>query len=288
MAVGGTYTVSGAHLPAGQIVSLTVTDPKGTQWGSVRTDLDRNPHLRGRGVGRRFVLGSHHRWQQGKPARHLRRSSAAEPVALSRAQVAVCGGRTGFMLSRRSTSLARACMVALVGVTGIAIAGCSSSSKTTTGTTAPHSVTTIAGPHTLLQTAAYDHDLSTLATALNVGGLVSTTSARGPYTLFAPDNDAFARLPHGRLATLLAAASKQELARLLTYHLVRGRLTVKDLKPGTLKTVNGATMTVSMDGDKVVLTDSHGTKATIVHSDIATSNGMIQVVDAVLRPPVTK
>ena len=192
------------------------------------------------------------------------------------------------MLSHRSTPFARACTVALVGVTVIAGAGCSSSSKSTTGTTAKHSVTTVAGPHTLLQTAAYDQNLSTLATALNVGGLVSTTSGRGPYTLFAPDNDAFARLPRGRLATLLAAASKQELGRLLTYHLVRGRLTAKDLKPGKLKTVNGATITVSTVGDKVVLTDSHGTKATIVHSDIATSNGMIQVVDAVLRPPTTK
>jgi uncharacterized surface protein with fasciclin (FAS1) repeats len=192
------------------------------------------------------------------------------------------------MLSYRSTSLARACVVALVGVTAIAAAGCSSSSKTTAGPTATHSVTTVAGPHTLLQTAAYDQNLSTLATALNVGGLVSTASARGPYTLFAPDNDAFARLPHGRLATLLAAASKQDLARLLTYHLVRGRLTVKDLKPGKLKTVNGATITVSIDGNKIVLTDAHGTKATIVKSDIATSNGMIQVVDAVLRPPTTK
>jgi len=192
------------------------------------------------------------------------------------------------MLSRRPTTFARACTVAVVGVTVTVGAGCSSSSKSTTGTTANHSVTTVAGPHTLLQTAAYDQNLSTLATALNVGGLVNTASARGPYTLFAPDNDAFARLPHGRLATLLAAASKQELGRLLTYHLVRGRLTVKDLKPGKLKTVNGATITVSMDGDKVVLTDSHGTKATIVKSDIATSNGVIQVVDAVLRPPATK
>jgi uncharacterized surface protein with fasciclin (FAS1) repeats len=192
------------------------------------------------------------------------------------------------MLSHRSTLFARACTVALVGVTVIVGASCSSGSKSTTRPTATHSVTTVAGPHTLLQTAAYDQNLSTLATALNVGGLVSTASARGPYTLFAPDNDAFARLPHGRLATLLAAASKQQLGRLLTYHLVRGRLTVKDLKPGTLKTVNGATITVSMDGDKVVLTDSHGTKATIVKSDIATSNGVIQVVDAVLRPPATK
>jgi len=192
------------------------------------------------------------------------------------------------MLRHGSTPIVRALVSGLVGLIAVASAGCSSSSKAKTDSTAAHSVTTVAGPHTLLQTAAYDQNLSTLATALNVGGLVSTASGHGPYTLFAPDNDAFARLPHGRLATLLAAASKQQLGQLLTYHLVRGRLTVKDLKPGKLKTVNGATITVSMDGDKVVLTDSHGTKATIVKSDIATSNGVIQVVDAVLRPPATK
>jgi uncharacterized surface protein with fasciclin (FAS1) repeats len=192
------------------------------------------------------------------------------------------------MLRYGFPSFARALLVALTGVTAIAGAACSGSSKSTTPTSRPNTATTIAGPHTLLQTAAYDRDLSTLATALNVGGLVSTASARGPFTLFAPDNEAFARLPHGRLAALLTAAKKQDLARLLTYHLVRGRVAVKDLKPGKLETVNGATLTVSKDGDKVVLTDAQGNQATIVRGDIAASNGLIHVVDGVLRPPAVK
>ena len=192
------------------------------------------------------------------------------------------------MLRYRFPSFARALLVALIGVTAIGGTACSSSSKSTTPTSRPNTATTIAGPHTLLQTAAYDRDLSTLATALNVGGLVSTTSARGPFTLFAPDNEAFARLPRGRLAALLTAARKQDLARLLTYHLVRGRVAVKDLKPGKLETVNGATLTVSKDGDKVVLTDARGNQATIVRGDIAASNGLIHVVDGVLQPPAVK
>jgi uncharacterized surface protein with fasciclin (FAS1) repeats len=193
------------------------------------------------------------------------------------------------MASYRSPSFVRALLVGALSLTAIGGTACSSSSKsTTTPASRVNPSTTIAGPHTLLQTAAYDQKLSTLATALNVGGLVSTASARGPFTLFAPDNDAFARLPHGRLATLLAAPSKQDLARLLTYHLVRGRIAVKDLKPGKLKTVNGASLTVSTDGDKVVLTDAHGNKATIVRGDIAASNGLIHVVDGVLRPPAAK
>jgi uncharacterized surface protein with fasciclin (FAS1) repeats len=192
------------------------------------------------------------------------------------------------MLRYRSPSFFRALMVTLVVVTAIGGTACSSSSKSTTPSSRANTATTIAGKHTLLQTAAYDRDLSTLATALNVGGLVSTASARGPFTLFAPDNEAFARLPHGRLAALLTAARKRDLARLLTYHLVRGRVAVKDLRPGKLEMVNGATLTVSKDGDKVVLTDAQGNRATIVRGDIAASNGLIHVVDGVLRPPAVK
>jgi uncharacterized surface protein with fasciclin (FAS1) repeats len=192
------------------------------------------------------------------------------------------------MMRYRSPSFARALMVALVGVTAIGGTACSSSAKSTTPSSRANTATTTAGKHTLLQTAAYDRDLSTLATALNVGGLVGTASARGPFTLFAPDNEAFARLPHRRLALLLTSAKKRDLARLLTYHLVRGRVAVKDLKPGKLETVNGATLTVSKDGDKIVLTDAQGNRAMIVRGDIAASNGLIHVVDGVLRPPAAK
>src|SRR5262249_47775416 len=135
-------------------------------------------------------------------------------------------------------------------------------------------------------TASYDQTLSTLATALNVGGLLPTVSGHGPYTLFAPNNDAFTKLPNKlRLAVLLRIERKSQLSQLLSYHLVKGRLAVKDLKPGPLKTLEGGTLTVAKHGDKVTLTDAHGNVATIVRPDISAANGMIQVVDRVLVPP---
>jgi uncharacterized surface protein with fasciclin (FAS1) repeats len=169
----------------------------------------------------------------------------------------------------------------------VVFAACSSSTKSTSSTTVPNTPTSgSSGPRTVIDTAAHDPSLATLATALNVGGLLSTVSGKGPYTLFAPNNDAFTKLPRGlRLAALLRAASKGELSKLLSYHLVRGRLAVKDLKPGPLTTLEGGTLTVAKHGNTVTIADAHGNVATIVRPDISASNGMIQVVDRVLVPP---
>ena len=169
----------------------------------------------------------------------------------------------------------------------VALAACSSSSKTTS-TTVPHTPTTLgsAGPQTVIDTVAHDPNLATVATVLNVGGLLSTVAGKGPYTLFAPDNIAFTKLPRGlHLAALLSAGGKGELAKLLSYHLVRGRLRLKDLKPGPLKTLEGGTLSIAKHGNKVTITDAHGNVATIMRPDISASNGMIQVVDQVLVPP---
>jgi uncharacterized surface protein with fasciclin (FAS1) repeats len=166
------------------------------------------------------------------------------------------------------------------------LAACSSSSKTTSGPTSVTPTSGSTGPRTVIDTAAHDPDLATLATALNVGGLLSTVSGRGPYTLFAPNNQAFTKLPRRlRLAALLRASGRSSLSRLLSYHLVKGRLTVNDLKPGPLKTLEGGTLTVAKSGNKVTLTDAYGNVATIVKNDIPAANGMIQVVDKVLVPP---
>jgi uncharacterized surface protein with fasciclin (FAS1) repeats len=169
----------------------------------------------------------------------------------------------------------------------VVFAACSSSTKTTSSTTLPNTPTSGSkGPRTVIDTAAHDPSLATLATALNVGGLLPTVSGHGPYTLFAPTNDAFTKLPRTlRLAVLLQPARKAQLAQLLSYHLVRGRLRIKDLKPGPLKTLEGGTLTVAKHGNKVTITDSHGNVATIVRPDISATNGMIQVVDRLLVPP---
>jgi uncharacterized surface protein with fasciclin (FAS1) repeats len=161
---------------------------------------------------------------------------------------------------------------------------CSSSAKS--AKPPPQVTPTSAGAHSILQTAAYDNQLSTLAVALNVGGLVGTASGKGPFTLFAPTNDAFANMkPRGTFASLLRSAHKAQLARILSYHLVRGRLLVKDMKPGPLATVEGAPLHVAIANGKVTLTDSKGNKATIVRSDVPAANGVIQVVDNILAPP---
>jgi uncharacterized surface protein with fasciclin (FAS1) repeats len=166
-------------------------------------------------------------------------------------------------------------------------AACSSSSKGATGPSGP-TETTVPGPHNLVLTASYDAQLSNLATALNLAGLDNTLAGHGPYTLFAPDNTAFASLPPGRLAALLRGSGKASLSALLAYHLVRGKLLTNAMKPGQLVMLDGGKVTVSMAGGKIMLTDSHGNKATIVRNDIPASNGVIQVVNGVLLPPTPR
>jgi uncharacterized surface protein with fasciclin (FAS1) repeats len=163
-----------------------------------------------------------------------------------------------------------------------ALAGCSSSSKKAD---TPPSTTTPSGPRDVLATAAYDKELATFSTAASAAGLGTKLTGKGPYTVFAPAIAAFGALGSRRLATLLRPEAKQQLASILSYHVVRGRLLAQDLHDGPLKTLNGASITVSHDGDKVVLTGAGGSHATIVRSDIAASNGVMQVIDGVLQPP---
>ena len=137
----------------------------------------------------------------------------------------------------------------------------------------------------VLAIAAYDTDLPTFATAANAAGLGTKLIGKGPFTVFAPTSPAFGALGSRRLATLLRPEAKQQLASILAYHVVRGRLLEKDFKDGPLKTLNGASITVSHDGDKVVLTGANGTHATIVRSDVSASNGVMQIIDGVLEPP---
>jgi uncharacterized surface protein with fasciclin (FAS1) repeats len=144
----------------------------------------------------------------------------------------------------------------------------------------------------IVENAVNSQDHTTLVAAVKAAGLVDTLSGPGPFTVFAPTNEAFAALPAGTVDTLLKPENKDQLVKILTYHVVAGKLSSKDIakmiKKGggkaELKTVSGGTLTASMDMGKLVLTDEKGGKATVTIPDVFQSNGVIHVIDAVLLP----
>ncbi len=145
---------------------------------------------------------------------------------------------------------------------------------------------------TIVDVAAGNADFSTLVTAVTAADLGETLSGAGPFTVFAPTNAAFEKLPAGTLETLTAPEGKEQLTGILTYHVVAGETMAAALgeaiKAGegtaVLTTVNGATLSASVDGDKVILTDAAGNKATVVIADVDASNGVIHAIDTVLMP----
>ncbi len=133
---------------------------------------------------------------------------------------------------------------------------------------------------------------TTLVAAVKAAGLVDTLSSPGPFTVFAPTNDAFAKLPAGTVDTLLKPENKATLVKILTYHVVAGRIDskklMKDIKKGggkaTLKTVQGEDLTFTEAGGVITITDAKGGTATITTADVYQSNGVIHVIDTVLMP----
>jgi uncharacterized surface protein with fasciclin (FAS1) repeats len=144
----------------------------------------------------------------------------------------------------------------------------------------------------IIQNAVNSKDHTTLVAAVKAGGLVDTLEGSGPFTVFAPTNEAFAALPAGTVDTLLKPENKATLDKVLTYHVVAGRLDSKSLDQqimagggkATLKTVQGDTLTVTGSGKNLTLTDDKGGTAHITIADVYQSNGVIQVVDHVLMP----
>ncbi len=147
---------------------------------------------------------------------------------------------------------------------------------------------------TIVANAVNSNDHTTLVAAVKAAGLVDTLEGPGPFTVFAPTNEAFAALPHGTVQHLLKPSHKAQLVRVLTYHVVPGRLDSAALDQqimagggtATLTTVEGGTLSV-MKGPsgQFVLTDAKGRHATVTIADVYQSNGVIDVVDAVLLPP---
>ena len=144
----------------------------------------------------------------------------------------------------------------------------------------------------IIQNAVKSADHTTLVAAIKAAGLVSTLEGTGPFTVFAPTNAAFAKLPAGTVDTLLKPESKDTLVKILTYHVVAGKMTSmsirKAIKAGhgkaMLKTVSGGTLTASMMDGKLMLTDEKGGMSTVTIPNVMQSNGVIHVVDTVVMP----
>ena len=133
----------------------------------------------------------------------------------------------------------------------------------------------------IVDTAVAAGQFKTLAAALGAAGLVDTLKGAGPFTVFAPTDAAFAKLPAGTVDTLLKPENKAKLTAILTYHVVPGKVMAADVvKLKEAKTVNGKAVTITVKGSTVMIND-----ATVTATDIAASNGVIHVIDAVLLPP---
>ena len=144
----------------------------------------------------------------------------------------------------------------------------------------------------IIDNAVNSKDHTTLVAAVKAAGLVNTLKGKGPFTVFAPTNAAFDLLPAGTVDTLLKPASKATLTKVLTYHVVPGRLDSTALAAkiqagggtATLTTVQGEPLKVSMQGSSVVVTDTKGNVATVTTADVYQKNGVIHVIDKVLMP----
>jgi uncharacterized surface protein with fasciclin (FAS1) repeats len=137
----------------------------------------------------------------------------------------------------------------------------------------------------IVENAVNSKDHTTLVAAVKAAGLVKTLEGKGPFTVFAPTNAAFGKLPAGTVDTLVKPENKKQLTKILTYHVVPGKLAAADLTDGKkLTTVEGETLTVKRMGDTVTLVDSKGGSSTVTIPNVNQSNGVIHVVDTVLMP----
>ncbi len=144
----------------------------------------------------------------------------------------------------------------------------------------------------IVENAVNSKDHTTLVAAVKAAGLVDTLEGTGPFTVFAPTNEAFDKLPAGTVDTLLKPENKDQLKKVLTYHVVSGKMSAKDIEKAiktgggkaSLTTVAGGTLTAMKKDGKIVLTDEKGGMSTVTIGNVYQSNGVIHVVDAVLLP----
>ena len=145
---------------------------------------------------------------------------------------------------------------------------------------------------TIVGVAASNAVFSTLVAAVKAADLVETLNSAGPFTVFAPTNDAFGKLPAGTVETLLKAENKGTLTSILTYHVVAGKVMAKDVVKAiqdnnnafNVKTVQGGTLTFSLSEGTVMITDEKGNSSKVTATDVGASNGVIHVIDTVVMP----
>ena len=194
--------------------------------------------------------------------------------------------------------------IALIAASALTMAACNSATETTTTT----DTTSMAQPKmdekmpaqeegvmvgganmvkskNIVENAAGSADHTTLVAAVKAADLAGTLSGPGPFTVFAPTNAAFDKLPKGTVENLLKPEMKANLAKILTYHVVAGALMAADLKDGQkLKTVQGQELSVWMKDGKWMVKDAKGNTANITIADVVSSNGVTYVIDGVLMP----
>lgn len=173
----------------------------------------------------------------------------------------------------RKTTIAAAAVTAL-----LALSACSSDSETTESSTESEVTTT----NTIVDVASANPDFSTLVAAVAAADLVETLSSEGPFTVFAPTNEAFAALPAGVLDALLLPENKATLVKILTYHVVSGAVYAADVADGAVATVEGQSITLSTK-DGVSVNNSK-----VVIADVVADNGVIHAIDAVILPKDVK
>lgn len=145
---------------------------------------------------------------------------------------------------------------------------------------------------TIVDIAVGNENFSTLVTAVKAADLATTLSSSGPFTVFTPTNDAFAKLPEGTVETLVKSENRAKLTDILTYHVVAGKYMAGDLVKAikanngtfTTNTVMGEKISLMMDGENVVIKDANGGQSVIIMTDVAASNGVIHAIDTVIMP----
>ncbi len=188
-------------------------------------------------------------------------------------------------------SLLKTC-TALALVALLASCGGNQKSEEAADTTMTAAITETVATPTIVGVASSNENFSTLVAAVTAAGLAETLGGEGPFTVFAPTNDAFAKLPAGTVDDLLKPENKEKLSSILTYHVVSGKFDAATVIEAintnngkyTVTTVQGGSLDLSLKDGNVMLTDANGGTATVVIPDVAASNGVIHAVDTVVMP----
>lgn len=186
----------------------------------------------------------------------------------------------------RISSLPRSVVAAgALVIVGLTAAACSSDDGDSVATTTTVAEESAPASDTVVDVAVGNPDFSTLVTAVTAADLVETLSGPGPFTVFAPTDDAFAALPDGTLDSLTQPENKETLTAILTYHVVAGDVMSGDLSDGQeVTTVQGETLTIGVSDAGVTVTDAGGNTVNVVIADVEASNGVIHAIDGVLLP----